>query len=66
MKQEFSVLQEGKFAIKVAATHANAVAVIVVSNYWCNYDVQCSGSDELAALWHCKAILIENELAICG
>ena len=66
MKQEFSVFQEGKCAIKVAATHANPVAVIVKGNHWRNYDIQCPGRDDLTALWLCKTILIEDKLAFGG
>jgi hypothetical protein len=56
MKQEFSVFQEGKRAIKVAATHAKPVAFVVEGNHGCNYDIQCPGSDYFAVPWLGKAV----------
>jgi len=63
MKQKFPVSQEGKRAIKIATTHADAVAVIIERNNGCDDEIQRPRRDKFAVLRFEKTIMIENELA---
>ena len=63
MKQEFSMFQEGKCAVKVATTHAKPVAVVVKRNDGSNYEIKRSRCDDFAVLGLGKAVLIKNERA---
>jgi hypothetical protein len=63
MKQVLSVSEKRKRAIKVAATHAHAIAIIIERDNRRNHNIERPGCDDSTALWLGKAISIENELA---
>ena len=66
MKEQLPVSQERKCAIKVAATHANSIPVVIERNNRCQYQIQPPRCHDFAVLRLGKSVPIGNQRAVGG